>query len=120
MPMAWLEAQFNLAEDAYTKPDIVVRPAAVRSPDLTGESVLLVIEVADSSLAYDQGAKALLYAQYGVREYWVVDVRTLATRVHREPGPQGYGQVVEIAADDLLMPLLVPALAVRLADLSLE
>ena len=114
------ERQLNLGDDTYTKPDVLVRPAAIRTPDVRGDTALLVIEVADSSLAYDQGTKARLYATHGVREYWVVDARTLATSVHRNPGPEGYGEVTELAAGDLLVPLLVPALAVRLADLDLD
>jgi Uma2 family endonuclease len=38
------------------------------------QDVLLLIEVADSSLAFDQGTKRDLYARFGVGEYWVVDI----------------------------------------------
>lgn len=118
---AWVvaEPQLNLAEDVYTKPDIVVRPASIPTPDLGGADVLLVIEVAESSLQYDLGAKAHLYAGHGVRDYWVVDARTLATRVHRDPGPEGYASIAEVTAHEHLAAMLVPALTLRLADLEL-
>ena len=115
-----IERQFNLADDTYCKPDIFVRPAHILSYDLRGDTVLLVVEVAASSLAFDLSTKAALYARHGVREYWVVDAATLATTVHRSPGPEGYAEKLAIAAAALLTPLLVPALALRLTDLELE
>ena len=55
--------------------------------------VLLVIEVADSSLAYDLGVKVPLYARHGIPEVWVIDATTRQTRVFREPvGRGGAGQ----------------------------
>lgn len=55
--------------------------------------VLLVIEVADSSLAYDLGVKVPLYARHGIPEVWVIDATTRQTRVFREPvGRSGAGQ----------------------------
>ena len=54
---------------------------------------LLVIEVADSSLAYDLGVKVPLYARHGIPEVWVIDATTRQTRVFREPvGRAGAGQ----------------------------
>ena len=54
---------------------------------------LLVIEVADSSLAYDLGIKVPLYARHGIPEVWVIDATTRQTRVFREPvGRGGAGQ----------------------------
>ena len=52
---------------------------------LNGGAVLLAIEVANSSLAYDTGRKSRIYAAYGVREAWVINANTLATRVFRQP-----------------------------------
>ena len=114
------EPQFNLADDVYIKPDILVRPANLVSYDMRGNAVLLVIEVAASSLAFDLGTKAAFYASHGVREYWVVDAATLVTTVHRSPGPGGYAGKHDIAPTALLVPHLVPALTVRLADLPLD
>ena len=114
------EPQFNLADDVYIRPDIFARPAAIQSYDVRGDTVLLVIEVAASSLAFDLSTKAALFATHGVREYWVVDAATLTTTVHRGPAPEGYADKREVPATDVLAPLLVPALAVRLADLKLD
>jgi Uma2 family endonuclease len=111
------ERQFNLDEATYRVPDIIVRPSTIKTYDLTGVEALLVVEVAETSLAYDTGGKAKIYASFGVREYWVVNAVTLETRVHRDPTPEGYASIVAQPADTTLTPHLVPALAVRLADL---
>ena len=113
------ERQFNLDEATYTDPDLLVRPAAIKSYDLRGETALLVVEVADSSLSYDQSTKAGVYARFGVREYWVIDAQTHSTRVHLEPGAIGYAVVRDVAASETLTPHLAPSLAFRLAELDL-
>ena len=59
---------------------------------------LLAIEVADSSETYDLGAKAKVYASFGVREYWVLLASSLTTIVHREPGKSGYGSIRQVPA----------------------
>jgi len=64
--------------DSYTKSH--PRPA----------DVLLVIEVSDTTLAYDLGTKLPLYARAGIREAWVVDLAGREVRVFRDPAPSGY------------------------------
>ena len=54
--------------------------------------VLLVVEVAETSLAYDLGVKVPLYARHGIPEAWVIDAATRQTRVFREPGAEGYAR----------------------------
>lgn len=74
--------------------------------------VLLVIEVAYSSLAYDLGKKADLYAAAGIRDYWVVDCRNRRLVVHREPTRSGYGSVEEYIGDEIVSPLSHPGVAI--------
>ena len=120
-PDIWIsvERQFNLDESTYTDPDVLVRPAGIKSYDVRGDTVLLVVEAADSSLEKDLGTKARLYASFGVRECWVINALTKMTHVHRGPTPNGYADIRELAPTDLLTPLLVPQLAVHLAALDL-
>jgi Uma2 family endonuclease len=79
------------------------------------EDVLLVVEVADSSLAYDRDTKMPLYAEAGISEAWLVDLNSDVIRVHRRPLRGRYqevrdyrrGEVVEFqgerfSVDDLL------------------
>ena len=73
--------------------------------------VALLVEVADSSLEYDLGEKALLYAQVGIEDYWVALVKDNVIVVHREPSPGGYQSVVRLAGEDTLSPLVLPEMA---------
>jgi Uma2 family endonuclease len=114
------ESQFNLSEDSYTVPDVLIHPVALKTPDVRGKDALLVVEVADTSLAYDRGMKARLYASHGVREYWVIDAATLVTAVYTQPSATGYGEVKEIGPGDLLLPTLVPACAISLATIDVD
>jgi Uma2 family endonuclease len=111
------EAPLNLAP--HDEPDIFLFPATMRVPDARGDTVLLVVEIADSSLSYDLKVKAPRCAAFGVREYWVIDPVAVHTTVHLDPGPDGYRNVSEFAGDALLTPTAVPSLAVRLSDLDI-
>ena len=112
--------RYNLAEDTFLLPDVLVHPAAVKTFDLQGEDALLVVEVAESSLAYDNGTKARLYASHGVREYWMINAATLVTAIHTNPSATGYGDIKEIAPNRLLLPSLVPKLAISLASIDID
>jgi Uma2 family endonuclease len=97
----WPEPDFHLFEAS-------MRPSAVRGPD-----TLLVVEISDSSLAYDLRGKADLYRRYGVREYWVIDVEKKQLHVHRADGqwPEPARPLTGV-----IEPSLIPGLAIRLAD----
>ena len=56
----------------------------------TPADVLLLVEVADTSLEYDRFTKGPLYAGAGIIEYWVVDLLREVLLVHRNPGSNGY------------------------------
>ena len=56
----------------------------------TAEDILLIIEVADSSLAYDQEIKVPIYAQAGIEELWIVDLNDDLLWVYRKPSQKGY------------------------------
>jgi Uma2 family endonuclease len=109
----------RLSDYDAPEPDFIVYPASLRAPDVRAGTVLLVVEVADASLAIDLNTKSQRYAASGVREYWVINARTLVTTVHREPQSSGYADRRELAPTDLLTPLLASSLKVRLAELDL-
>jgi Uma2 family endonuclease len=113
------EPQFNLAADTYTEPDLLVHPSAIETSDVRGADALLVVEVADTSLAYDRKIKAPLYASHGVREYWVINAADLMTEVHRQPSGNTYASVRELGPQTMIVPFLAQALAVCLNDLVL-
>ena len=112
------ETSLHLGDNDLPEPDFIVYPASILAPDVRWDTVLLVVEVADSSLNYDLKFKAARYAAAGVRDYWVINARDRTTTIFR--GPQAdasYAHRTEHAADMMLTPLLAIPLAVRLADL---
>lgn len=113
------QAPLHLAPHDEPEPDIILFPASMRVTDVRGDTVLLVVEIADSSLSYDLTVKAPRYAAFGVREYWVIDPVAVRTTVHRDATAEGYRSIVEVAGDALLTPEAVPALAVRLTVLDI-
>jgi Uma2 family endonuclease len=68
--------------------------------------VLLLIEVADSSLAQDRGPKVTLYARHGVPEVWIVDLIGPAVEIGRDLGPDGYAERRR-TAEGMATPILV-------------
>ena len=78
--------------------------------------VLLVVEVAKSSLDYDRTVKAPLYARAGVAELWIVDLVHACIEVHREPGAHGYGRI-DAHATGTLAPAALAMARVDVDDL---
>ena len=113
------ETTLRLDDKSFLEPDFIVFPRTVPFEDLRGYHVLLAIEVADTSLRYDLGRKIGVYAAFGIPEVWVIDANTLATRVHRRLGAEGYSEIADIAHDGLLEARRAPSVSVRLADLGL-
>jgi Uma2 family endonuclease len=114
------ETTFRLSEDTYLEPDVVVYPGTSGLRGLTGANVLLVVEIADSSLRYDTGRKAALYASFGIRELWVIDAVRLTTRMFRDPAADGYRSARDFGPADRLTPQIAPeAFALRLDELEL-
>jgi Uma2 family endonuclease len=64
--------------------------------------------VADITLAFDLGEKALMYAGHEVPELWVVDLQGHEVVVHREPTAQGYASVVSLRRGESISPLAFP------------
>jgi Uma2 family endonuclease len=97
---------------------VVDRNYSRRRP--TSKDVLLVIEVADSSLAYDRGEKAEVYARAGVKDLWVVSLPDRLVEVHRRPRRGRYALVESFAPGQRVAPLALPKLALRVSDLFSE
>ena len=113
------ETTLRLDKDSFVEPDFCVFRRGLDLKALDGAAVLLAVEIADTSLAYDRGRKIEIYGAYGVREVWVVNANTLSTRVHRELAQGNYGHTPDVPYGQRLEPVLAPELAVSLADLGL-
>ena len=90
---------------------VVQRDYSGRRP--TAEDVLLVIEVAETSLAYDTGEKAELYGAAGIGDYWVIDVAGRAIEVRREPVGGRYRSLKTFTGEEEVHPLAMPEVFLR-------
>jgi Uma2 family endonuclease len=86
--VALVSIQSPLRLDAYNEPepDLILlrpRPDGYRASHPGAADVFLLVEVSESSLAYDRGAKLALYAKFGVPEVWIVDLFGAAVEVCR-------------------------------------
>lgn len=113
------ETTFRLNEDTYLEPDFVFYPKEGGWKGLNAGTARLVVEIADSSIYYDLGRKAALYAGFGIAELWVINAVKLETRTHRIPTLTGYRAVEDWPAHHRLVPHLAPDLAVVLSELEL-
>lgn len=86
-----VQSSLSLGEYGEPQPDLAVIRAREYGADLPGpEDVLLVVEVADTSVAYDRGIKLPMYARAGIREAWLVDIPAGRVERHTEPSETGY------------------------------
>jgi len=70
--------------------------------------VLLVVEVVDSSREYDRGLKLPLYARFGIREVWLIDLQREAVEAYRQPGLRGYRDTSTLGRGHRLAPATFP------------
>jgi len=114
-----VEATLRLTDTIMLEPDIAVFPKELfgrptRFAQLNRGEAQLVIEVAASSLAYDKGLKARLYARHRVREFWVIDADARTTWIHTGPNGDEWTSIVECGAKDALTTPALPGFLLRL------
>ena len=115
----WPQNPLVILPDSEPQPDIVLlryredfyRPALPQPPD-----VVLVVEVADTTVRYDRRVKAPLYAEPGVREYWIVNLEESAIEVYRDPRPTGYAQRDRVGPGGRLAPQAFPDVVLDVAE----
>jgi len=90
---------------------VVRRRYSRRKPEAS--DVYLLIEVAETSLDYDLGEKAKLYAEAGICDYWVVDVAAPRIVVHRHPTGTQYRDIQSVFGNQEIRPLAFPEIALR-------
>jgi Uma2 family endonuclease len=105
----------RLGEYSVPQPDLMLlkpREDFYAGQIPTAADLLLLVEISDSSPAFDQGIKRALYSRHGVAEYWVVDIPGKRIHVYREPTGDGYVQALECAVTDSVAPRALPAVQV--------
>ena len=106
----------------YTEPEpdvVLLRPRAdfYASAHPGPADVLLLVEVADSSIDFDRDVKAYVYAQSGVPEYWLVDLTEDRVVRYTLPAEGAYQLIEPLSPDARVAPGRLPRCLVRAGDL---
>ncbi|NJL90929.1 MAG: Uma2 family endonuclease [Coleofasciculaceae cyanobacterium SM2_1_6] len=81
------------------------------------EEIYLIVEVADTTLRIDTGLKAQSYAEAGIADYWVLDLKNRQLRVCRKPLATGYQTILTLPIAAQISPLQFPEISINIADL---
>lgn len=119
---AIVNAQNPLLLNNYSEPQpdfLLLRPEdsfyTTRHP--TATDVLLLVEIADSSLSYDQTRKLRLYAKHQIPEYWIINLNQPCLEVYRESIEDNYAQKTTLRANERLSLLQLPDVTVEVSEL---
>ncbi|WP_394839125.1 Uma2 family endonuclease [Pendulispora rubella] len=108
-----VQQPFVAHDESEPAPDVALVPFGPYA-GMHPERAFLVVEVADSSLEYDRTTKAALYAESGVDEYWIVNLRDGAVEVHGAPTDGRYARIERVTKGAMLAPLAFPDAVVPL------
>ena len=116
-----VQASIPLGDHGEPEPDLALLRRRddfyATGDEETPEDILLVVEVADSSERYDRRTKAPLYARFGIRELWIVDLNRNRITRYLEPTPDGYKTTRIYRRGESLSPLAFPDLAIPVNDI---
>ena len=102
------------------QPDLALlkaRPDFYRGKGVEPDDALLVVEVMDSSVAYDRRVKLPIYARAGVPEVWLVNVNRNTVEMWRDPVPDGYREQRLVDRDSTIAALAFPDVQLLVQDL---
>ncbi len=91
-----IENSLQLADDILVEPDVAIMSQRVFASGTSGlahpspQDILLLVEIAVSTMSYDRNVKARLCADYGVREFWIIDAHDRETWVHTGPSGESW------------------------------
>ncbi len=108
-----------LGKHAEPEPDIAVlrpRPRGYRTRHPGPDDIMLVIEVADTSLEYDRSVKIPLYAAAGIPEVWLVNLPAERIEVYRNPAAGAYVALTSVSRGETLTPLFLPTARLSVSD----
>jgi Uma2 family endonuclease len=108
---------FAMSDKNAPQPDLALLRPDYAGPLPTASDVLLVIEVADTTLIYDRDTKIPLYARYGIPEAWLFDVQRQSLSIYLEPSADGYRKQLSPTKTDTVSPSLLPEVRIKLDEL---
>ncbi|MBI2761982.1 MAG: Uma2 family endonuclease [Chloroflexi bacterium] len=114
------QGSIRLSRYSEPEPDLVLlkpRPDCYRHDMARAEDVLLIVEVADSSLVSDRDVKLPLYARAVIPEVWLLDIPAQRLLVHTDPERDGYKHTRIVGPGDQVAPAAFPDLVLTHTDI---
>ena len=111
-----IQLPLALSEDALPEPDVAIVPAGDYR-QMHPTTALLVIEVAGASLRKDRTLKSEMYAEAGILEYWVVNLRDRVVEVHTHPRVGLYENRQTVRPGEVVHLQSFPDIGIAIADL---
>lgn len=110
------QGSFAASDWSEPEPDVAIARKDYGIRDLPSE-LLLVIEVAESSLVRDRTTKLSIYAEATVPEYWIVDLVSSTVEVYTQPSGSSYARLETLRDGDTLRPVLLPSVLIAVSEL---
>lgn len=116
----WIRDQLplKLPGNSEPEPDLAVVSGSPRDYSDHPTMAQLVVEVADTTLAFDKGRKLRLYASAGIPEYWILDLAKRRLLVFRQPHVEekNFTQTLVCGERDSIAPLVALQDSIAVAD----
>ena len=116
----WTQNPILLCDYSQPQPDIAIlkwRDDFYAEALPTANDIFLIIEVADSTIAYDRDVKSPLYAANGIPEMWLFDVNHQIIEGYSQPSTTGYKRMQRYEANDSLSIRAFPDVIFNWSDL---
>lgn len=108
------------SNDTEPQPDVTI---LLSNSDLfknqlpTGNDTVIVIEVADTSASFDRNRKFPKYAQAGIPEAWLIDLKRDVVEIHSDPGSSGYGDVQSFRRGERAVSKMIDTIDLSVDDI---
>ena len=118
--LVWVQNPLSLPPDSEPQPDLMLlvpRDDYYKSAAPAARDVLLLVEVADTTLAYDRDIKLPVYARHGIVEVWIVDVAGGRVERYEAPAADGYRASTVLQPGDRAVARHVPGIDIDIGVL---
>ncbi len=121
--MISMQMPLRLSDTNEPEPDIAVVKGQIRDfVETHPNRAELIVEVSETTLRFDRGKKASLYAQHGIEDYWIINIKDRQVEVNRQPAKNAekkayYAEQIIYREDQSISPLAKPKSKIKVADI---
>lgn len=106
------QAPIKTWDDAEPEPDFALLKLEAQDDPPFARDVMLVIEISDATVKFDQTVKLAEYARSSINEYWIVNLKDRQLEVYRQPDGERYLNLQIVKPDASFAPLFAPDVTV--------